>query len=65
MRGWIVGMALGLGGFFGCVDRDPSETPTAIETPLGGEVGGTDLAPRTPAIQGETIQRAEPEPDGS
>ncbi|MGA9522731.1 MAG: hypothetical protein WBV82_14785 [Myxococcaceae bacterium] len=64
MRTWIiVGIALGVGGLFGCVDTDPSQTPTAIEVPLQRTPGGgVDLAPARPDIRNETIERAPPEP---
>ncbi len=60
-------MALGVGGLVGglvsCVDTDPRETPTAIEVPLQRRApSGTNLEPLAPDVQGETIERATPEP---
>ena len=70
MRARIVGVALGVTGFVGtvvgCVDTDPSKTPTAIEAPLqrrGPTGAGEELAPPVPDVEGETIQRAAPEPE--
>ncbi len=64
MRGWIVtGIALGIVGLAGCVDADPTQTPTAIEVPLQRTPipSGEEPTPLLPNPQGETIQRAPPE----